>query len=475
MKLVLNVRKFFCQISSCKRRIFTERLPEVVAPYSRATERLTMLLRAIAFALGGEAGSRLAKRIGVAISPATLISVIRRTPLAEQSPARILGVDDWARRKGHSYGTALVDLEKHRLIELLEDREAKTFARWLRENPGAEIISRDRSEEYAAGGRQGAPEATHVADRWHLLSNWRDAVQRVLERHRGRIKRITLSDPQAADELNPANSSVMSADPQNDHDPLRPTRAQQRRRARYEIIRERHAKGEYWSSIARDLGLDYRTVRKYALSDECPGRKPYPRRGSMMDAYEPYLKARWQEGCTNGQKLYEEIVEQGFPGSRSPVARLVARLRREEHGGSRTRPSSATGETLTPRKASMLLLSKEGQRSEAESAALAELPNAHQDIATTVGFTERFVKIVRERRGGELGGWLSEAESSVVPEVQQFARRARQDEDAIRAGCTLVHSNGQTEGKITKLKLIKRSMYGRGNFDLLRRRALYAA
>ena len=196
VRLLLHVRKFFCKNVSCRRRIFAERLPGVVSARARSTERLTLLLRALAFALGGEAGSRLARRIGVGVSPATLISVIRRTPLPASDPARVLGVDDWAKRKGRSYGTAIVDLERHWLVELLPDRDSKTLSRWLAANPGIEIISRDRSETCATGARQGAPETTQVADRWHLLSNWREAVERVFDRHRGRIKRVILPRPE---------------------------------------------------------------------------------------------------------------------------------------------------------------------------------------------------------------------------------------------------------------------------------------
>lgn len=475
VKLVLRVRRFFCRVSSCRRRIFTERLPEVVAPYSRTTERLATLLRAVAFALGGEAGTRLAKRIGLTISPATLISLIRRTPLPTLPPARILGVDDWAHRKGRSYGTALVDLENHRLTDLLEDRESETLARWLEENPGVEVISRDRAEKYATGARRGAPQATHVADRWHLISNWREAIQHVFERHRGAIKRVVLPEPGPTGGPGSAVLAAEPAEPRRRPDQGEQSRAQQRRQARYEAIRDRYSKGEYMSAIARDLGLDYRTVRKYALSDECPQPKPYPRRGRMIDSYEPYVKSRWAQGCTNGAQLHREIVAMGYPGSRSQVATLVARLRREEDDGKLPRKEAAAGEPLKPRKASMLLVRREEQRGEHESAALARLAEVHQEIAATVGFTERFLKIIREQRGGELSGWLSDAEASGIKEIRQFARRVREDEDAVRAGCTLAWSNGMTEGKITKLKLIKRSMYGRANFDLLRKRALHAA
>jgi transposase len=474
VRLILCVRKFFCRVPSCARRIFTERLPEVLAPWARTTERLAMLLRAVAFALGGEAGARLAKRIGLAISPATLISMIRRTPLPEPPPARVLGVDDWAKRKGRSYGTALVDLEEHRLIELLPDRESETFARWLKANPGVEVISRDRSEKYAAGGRKGAPEATHVADRWHLLSNWREAAERVFDRHRRRIKQVLLPRPEPEGKSAASVLPAKSVNRRRKYLEEQRARTQAERQARYEVIRQRHAKGEYLKTIARDLGIDYRTARKYALSDECPTRKPHPKRGRILELYEAYLKARWKEGCKNGKQLYREIVARGYPGSRTQVATLIARLRREENDG-KLQTFPASGEPLTPHKAAMLLLRRPERCSEAESKVLMQLPGLHPDIATAVSFTKRFVEIVRNRQGAKLSEWLYDAEASGVREIQQFAHKVRQDEAAVQAGCTLPWSNGQTEGKITKLKVIKRSMYGRAKFDLLRRRALYAA
>lgn len=476
VRLILCVRRFFCKVPSCARRIFTERLPDVVAPWARTTARLTMLLRAIAFALGGEAGTRLAKRIGLVVSPATLIFLIRRAPLPDPLPARVLGVDDWAHRKGRSYGTAIVDLEKHRLIELLPDRESETFSRWLTANPGAEVISRDRSEKYATGGRQGSPGATHVADRWHLLSNWREAVERIFDRHRGGIKRVILPIPEPIGKPAATVLPAKSVNRRRKYLEEQRARAQAKRLALYKGIRERYSKGEYLLTIARDLEIDYKTARKYALSDDCPTRKLHPPRKRMLEPYEPYLRARWAEGCKNGRGLYREIVAHGYPGSRTQVATFVAQLRRQERAGkSQTPTTTVAGEALTPHTAAMLLMRRPERCGEAEHATIARLRGVHPDIGVAVSFTERFVKIVRERQGIKLSKWLSDAEASGIREIRQFAYKVRRDEAAVEAGCTLPWSNGQTEGQITKLKAIKRSMYGRANFDLLRRRALHAA
>lgn len=474
VRFVLHVRKFFCLTPTCPRRIFTERLPDVVAPSARTTMRLTALLRMIAFALGGEAGARLAQQIGIAASPTLLIATIRRTPVAPRLSPRVLGVDDWAQRKGIRYGTAVVDLERHRLIDLLPDREAETLAQWLAPHGGIAVIARDRRGAYATGAREGAPDAVQVADRWHLLSNWHEAIERVFNRYRSRIKQVAIPKSHPAKQPAVKVLPPKSVNRRRKYADERRARVQAERLALYTLIRERHAKGEYLTTIARDLKLNYKTARKYALADECPTMKAYPPRKRLLTPYEPYLRSRWAEGCRNGKQLHREIVAHGFRGSRPLVSTFVAQLRRAERAGTPVTPQPTAGDPLTPHTAAMLLLRRPERCSDAERAAIAQLRACHADIATTMAFTERFVAIVRERCGEELSPWLADAQASGIREIEQFAVKVRQDEAAVRAGCTLAWSNGQTEGQVTRLKLLKRQMYGRAKFDLLRHRALAA-
>ena len=176
----LRIRKFFCTNAVCPRRIFAERVPQVAAPWARKTTRLAARLSAIALAVGGAAGSRLLKQLGLRVSRDTLLRAVHRLPLAELPTPRVLGIDDWAHRKGCTYGTILVDLEAHKPVALLADRRVETVAEWLRNHPGVEVISRDRSSAYRQAGEQGAPTAVHVADRFHLLKNLAEALEREL-------------------------------------------------------------------------------------------------------------------------------------------------------------------------------------------------------------------------------------------------------------------------------------------------------
>lgn len=474
VQLLLQVRKFFCQMSACPRRIFTERLPQLVAPYARTTVRLQEVLRLIAFALGGEAGARLLARLSMVRSPATLIALIRTTSTPTHATPRVLGVDDWAKRKGTSYGTILVDLEQHCPVDLLPDRTAETLTAWLQEHPGAEIITRDRSDQYAKGATVGAPDAIQIADRWHLIRNWADVVERVLKRHHVALRQVQLVTPLPQEATAATLLPPKSVNRRRKYAEERRERARQERLERWTTIRDRHAKGAALTDIARDLRLNYKTVRKYAHATECPHMKAYPPRQRLVAPYEPYLRARWAEGCRNGKQLYREIVAHGFMGSRVLVSKVVAQFRRDEGLSLPWLPMVTRQKSLLPRDGVNLILQRPADRTSEEQTALDELRALHTELDALVMLSERYTAMLRERQAAVFEQWVSDAQRSVSKEAGQFVHQLCKDEAAVRAALTYPWSNGQVEGQVHRLKLIKRSMYGRAKFDLLRQRVLHA-
>jgi transposase len=250
------------------------------------------------------------------------------------------------------------------------------------------------------------------------------------------------------------------------------------RQARYTLIRERHLKGASISELARELKLHWKTVRKYAQADQCPERPLRPRRPRLLTPYELYLLQRWAEGCHNGVRLYREIAAQGFGGSRIHVARFVAQLRRDQLADPTTAASATPVPSagLTPRDAAWLVIRPVQERTLAEQAALDQLTQLVPDLERVVVLGERFLALLRQRQGGlACDQWVTDAAASGVPELRRFAIKLKQDLSAVRAACRETWSNGQTEGHVHKLKLLKRSMYGRAKFDLLRLRLLHAA
>ena len=485
--LRVRVRKFFCDNDACPRTIFAERLVGVAQACARRTDRQREALTAIAFAAGGEAGARLAEQLGLAVSPDTLLRLIRREPDADVPVPTVLGVDDWAIHRGLTYGTILVDLRRHRPVELLPDRSSQSLAAWLRAHPGVEIIARDRAGAYAEGARDGAPDAIQVADRWHLVDNLADALEDFLRSKGACLKAAAaaLLDQARRDEQSRSPPDEVYQGKRRHPQPER-WRARQaaaaeagvaRRRAKYEQARALHANGATVAAIARTVGIGRRTVYRY-LRQGPPQRKRHTVHGQrrVIAPYEPYLLKRWNDGCHTATKLWREIREQGFAHSVTNVQRFVAQLRREgppPTGRPRTALTKPDGPP--PRQVAALVLRRPERRTGEQRAYLTQLRAADPAIASAADLVDEFLVMLRRREGERLPAWLDEAEASGIGDLARFARTLRADHGAVQAGLTLPHSNGQTEGHVNRLKLVKRQGYGRAKVDLLCKRVLRAA
>jgi transposase len=300
VQISLRARKFFCVDERCTRRIFTEPLPGIVSRYARRSDRARDALSWVTLALGGRAGTRLAHKLGLLASRTTLLHELRRRthPCAPSSP-RVLGIDEWAWKKGHRYGTMLCDLEQGRVIDLLPTRDAETVAAWLRQHPSVQVVSRDRAGAFADAIRKGAPNAVQVADRWHLLNNLVDTLLRSLERHRGTVREV-----RDGLEASPADQFPLSSD--QDSQTLASPRTQQKRKRRLELYQQMNeliARGKGQSEAAASVGISLRTVQRWITTGVFPERKHrvFP---SYVDAFGPYLERRFAEGCTNASQLW---------------------------------------------------------------------------------------------------------------------------------------------------------------------------
>jgi transposase len=484
------VRRFRCRVPTCPRRVFTERLATLMQPWARRTARAQEWIQLVGMAAGGEGGSRLLGRHGLPASAATVLRLIRCMAAPTAPAPVVIGVDDFALRRGRIYGTIIVDLARHRPIDLLEGRAAATLIAWLQAHPSIEVISRDRSTEYARGATEGAPGAVQVADRWHILKNLRDALERILDRHRSLIEHLALPPLDA-----PARRTAVEAvSPTGLFPPQRSvgeTAAQQGRRlhrlVRYQQVQALHAQGESIRAIAAQLGIARGTVRRFIHAMGFPERAQPRRAASILDPYLPYLERRWQEGCQNALQLWRELQAQGYTGSRKPLA-IWARQRRARPApttptkylptgaaaAARALPARTARPPASRRLVWLLLLPPEAL-TEDERQATGQLTAASPLLQRAYELAQAFVHMVRDHAPDALAPWLAAARASGVSDLVTFAAGLEQDRAAILAALSLPWSQGQVEGFVNKLKTLKRQMYGRAKLDLLRQRVLHAA
>ncbi len=485
VQLHLQVRRFWCQTPSCKRKTFTERLSELAPYYARTTARLNAMQTDIGLALGGSSGARRLIKQGLPGSRNTLLRRIRRFVPPEAAVSEVIGVDDWAKRKGHTYGTIIVDLERHRPVDLLPDRTADTVATWMTSHPEVKVVARDRAEAYASGVKEGAPQATQVADRWHLSNNLREAVETEFN------LRPTL--PWSAPiETEGEDLATSPSHPEPAPPPIYPNtpsgrRAEvlrQRRRSQrldqYEQACELRQKGLPQAVIAYQVGVSQRTVTRWFKAGRFPERQPRHGDRHSLAPYAAHVQQRWAEGCRNAMHLWREWRGQGCMGSYASVASYVAPLRRGQAARQlereRAQEPTASGEAaaLTARELSYIMIRRAGDRTDEEREQLDQVKQHDSMIAQIATLNDTFTKMVRERLSDQLGDWLESVQASAYSSLKSLAKGIRHDVSAVRAALELPYSNGQTEGQVTRLKLLKRQMYGRANLDLLRQRVLYA-
>jgi transposase len=457
----LTVRRFFCACGSCKRRTFAEQVPGLTVRYGRKTALLAGALRDIGVALAGRAGSRLAAALAEPASRQVLLRLVMAAPDPPAPAPRVLGVDDFAIRRGQHYGTLLIDCETGAPLDLLEGRAARPLADWLRAHPGVEVICRDRSGAYADGARTGAPDAVQVADRFHLWQNLARAVERCVSAHR-----CCLAEPDPA----PAGQPAPPAEPAHAARTEPAGDYADRARRHHAIVHQLLADGRGLREIARHLGWGPHTVQRYARAatwqELADGRWQAPR-PSKLDPFKPYLDQHAGQRHGDYTRLFREIRERGYDGSYSTVRGYLGRHRparaplpqvpptvRDVTGWITRRPDSLT-EDDRPRLRAVLDRCPELQAASAQVRA--------------------FAAMLTQLSGRDLPQWISAARDAGLPGISSFAKGLEQDLDAVTQGLATRWNSGPVEGRVNHIKMIKRQMFGRAGLPLLRKRVLLTA
>lgn len=465
----LLVRRFRCLNAACAAVTFVEQVAGLTSPHARFTPLLRGILTSIAVALAGRPGSRLAVALGVPAAKDTLLRLLRALPEEPVGQVRVLGVDDFAMRRGDSYSTILVDLERRRPIDVLPGREAEPLAAWLAEHPEVEIICRDRGGAYAEGARTGAPQASQIADGWHLWRNLGEAVEKTVGTHHACVRTVfatsTPAGPPPGDDIwqlpQPAAASTLDVCG-------RERRLVTRTKERYAAIQQLLADGSSLEGICRTLRLDRSTVRRFARAariDELLVKAT--NRTSILDPYTAHLHQRWNDGCRDSAQLHEEIRALGFRGSIQTTRRYLRPFK------SSTTASAAPRVAPRPRRIVRWIMTNPGNLPDEDALALKEIRAGCPELDAVTQHVRDFATMMRDLTGSELPAWMERVEHDNLPALHSLVNGLRRDQDAVIAGLSSSWNSGQVEGQNTRVKRTKRDGYGRANFDLLRIRILH--
>ena len=381
------------------------------------------------------------------VSADTLLRTLRRRSAPTPASVKIVGLDDFAWRRGQRYGTIVCDLEQRRVIDLLADREIGTVTAWLKNHPAIEIVCRDRGGGYRDAVTKGAPQAVQIADRWHLLENANAAFLDVIRRHMRHLRRAVTSS-----EIDTKRLSAVEK---------RQWKGWLKRDEINERVRALHTGGTALKAIARGTGLSRQTVRRIVRGTR---DDVFRSRESSLDRWNERLESEWSAGCQNGTELWRRLRNAGFNGS----LRVVSEWRTRKRRSVRT-PGDKTSPLQMPsaRTIARLLTTERACKGDEVARLMTAIETASPAIVKARNLLDRFAALISAKKPDLLDPWLRDAAKS---EMCAFAEGITADKVAVTAAVIEAWSNGQTEGQVTKLKLVKRQMYGRAKVDLLRAR-----
>jgi transposase len=435
----VRVRRMRCAVLGCPVQTFREQVPGVLDRYQRRTTRLAGQAGEVTRRLAGRAGAGLLAALGIPLSRHAALRILLRLPLPEIAVPRVLGVDDFALRRGQVYATILIDAQTGQRVDVLASRKAGVLEAWLRDHPGVQVVCRDGSGAYGEAVRRALPGAVQAGDRWHLWHSLGEAVLKEVAAH---------------------SACWAAAGP-----PLNEGRQAQTTAERWRQVHDLTDRGTGLLECSRRLGLSLNTVKRYARAAE-PGRMiRAPRyRATLVDPYRDHLRARRAEDpAVPVHQLLAEIRERGYPGSMNLLYRYITQGRVEAD-----RPH------LSPRRVTRMLLTRPDALSDSQQALLGKLTAACPEMTSLAGLVRDFAALLKPDPANEakLKDWAETARTADLPSLHAFSRGLELDTAAVITALTLPFHNGRTEGVNTKTKMIKRQMYGRAGFALLRHRIL---
>jgi transposase len=450
VRLLVIARRFRCDAVLCGRQIFTERFTEgVLAPSARRTGRLDSIVHHLGLALGGRPAASFAKRLMLPVSKDTLLRVVRRRSRPPADPLKVIGIDDWAWRRNHRYASIVCNLERRRVVTLLPDREPATAQAWLAAHPTIAIVARDRGGGYGEAAAKALPHAIQVADRWHLMENasraFLDAVRKSMRQIRTVIGATTI------------NPKLLTAAERLQYE------GYLRREETNVAILALSKNGIPIKQIVRQTGHSRKLVRQVIRGERTD---VFRTRQSSLDLHLLWLDEQWTSGCHNGAELWRRVKARGFRGSLRVISEWATRRRRAERADTQNLQRIPSAKTI----ARLMTIGRD-LLTKAESVTVAAIETGVPTLVEAREIIAEFHLMIRRKTEAGLITWIEHARASLVA---SFANGVAKDEAAVRAAITLPWSNGQTEGQITRLKLVRRQMYGRGKIDLLQARLIGA-